>query len=964
MPMIPRPSRLVPLLLLWLAPWVARAADAPEEAEVVFQKLKPSIVSIANDEGSGTGILLDDTGLILTCAHVVTSPLAYKVKLDVGTGDEPKEVTYNHVTIVGFHPERDLALIRIDPHEPKDPPKLAPAVVSHDKAHSGERIYAIGDPGAGAQVMTKTITQGIVSGVDRVFDDQKFYQIDAAVNPGNSGGPVVDHTGEVIGIVTFQFNDLQALNFAIPLRDIDFTKFVPLTDHKANPQRAGLLEKYAKQFADAADKAARGGNGDSDEAKQYRFYAAYCYAEALVYDPSNPDIYDDIGSQYVQADNDDAAVAYLVRAIELRPWDPPTANPYLQLGRAYRDLKQDAKALAAWSEGTGKYPYAPGLWDQLAHYHMDREEYADAAYAASVALACGPRAARVAPLQKLLRSARGHLDDTAKADLGRKTAHDVLTNDLDQMRQTSNRARKRHSRYVTTAFVGLMKEVGNLDVPGVEDRIPQTPQRAPAKLTTGDDASTADDDAPAKPAAPKGPPEVDASGKPHRQHHAHPDEDSGNDAPPAAAAGGGGDDDKPLRPPGKKPKMPVPPHPADDDPDATPAPDPADKGGSGGGGDAPKRRAEAAGAGGDDWLTPKGKAAIAGGGAAATTQPLGPDAAPPASVLLPRPAVTGIDLSGEAQTVDDAKVVPVDVDNAPIGDVVLSADGAFAFVVQKDGLVRKVAVGSLKEERQTDLGSPTAGVGVTRDGLAAAVTGVGEVWLLDPATLEVTGRVTLPGVTNLATSPNATGLLAAVGPDLLAVVEPASGKVVARYAAADLAAATGGKAASIRFDWFALSPDGRHAYLDGAGGTICKFALSGSTLSFESASPPLGTPTGLMVSPDGKYVALPCHDGNAPVGGRAKEPFATYVFRASDLTTPVITVRAGPTPGPLAFDAAARQLYAQSNDRQLIVVSPAGDRSKEYMAVPNATTEKFVVAPGGRRLFLLAGGKLVWVTLP
>jgi S1-C subfamily serine protease len=901
----------------------ARADDPPEEAESVFQRLKPSTVSISNAEGSGTGVLLDDTGLILTCAHVVTSPMAYEVTLDVGTGDDPKEVVYKHVQIVGFHPERDLALIRIDPHEPADAPKLVPIDIGRDKAHVGQRIYAIGDPGAGTQVMTKTITQGIVSGVDRVFDDQKFYQIDAAVNPGNSGGPVVDHTGKVIGIVTFQFNDLQALNFAIPLRDVDFKSFVPLTEHKANPQRAGVLLKLARQFAQQADKAAREQGADSDARKQYTFYAAYCYAEALVYDPSNPDIYDAIGAQYVAANNDEAAVAYLVRAIELRPWDPPSADPYRQLGRAFRDQKQDGQALAAWHEGVAKYPYAPSLWDDLAHYHLDHEEYDKAAYAASAALACGPRPARIASLQRLLRDARGHLDDSAAAEVNRKVSHAALVADLDQLRQKSNRARARRSLYVTSAFVALMKQVGNLDVPGVEDRISQTPLHAPPKLATGDDASTADDDGPS---APQG--RADA---PDPVPPVHPDDDA--DAPTP----GTGE---------KKPKA----HVALAGVDPDDAPDAPDRGPKG-----PTEVASATGGNGDDWL-----GARAQGGSAAT-RPTADDTAD-ATVILPRPAVTGLDLAGDPQTVDDAKVVPLDVDNLEVADVALSTDGATAYVLQKDGLLRKVAVPSLKEERQTNLDSPVAGLGLTRDGLAVAVNSIHEIWLLDPQTLEVTHRVAIPGVAALATAARRSGLIARTGPQSLAVVEPASEKVAARYTADELTAAAGGRA--VRLDAIALSPDGRHVYLDGAG-AICKFGLNGSTLSFESAGPTLGSSAaGLTVSPDGKYVAMPRRDGDTAPPGLPNVPFATYVFRTSDLASPVMTIQSGRTPGPLAFDAAARQVYAQSEQRQLIVFAPTGARLKDYVLSPNAVTQKFLVHPDGRRLFVLTSGKLLWVTLP
>ena len=273
-----------------------------------------------------------------------------------------------------------------------------------------------------------------------------------------------------------------------------------------------------------------------------------------------------------------------------------------------------------------------------------------------------------------------------------------------------------------------------------------------------------------------------------------------------------------------------------------------------------------------------------------------------------------------------------------------------------------MAVPSLKEERQTNLDSPVAGMGLTRDGLAVAVTNVHEVWLLDPDTLEVRHRVAIPNVTALATAASRGGLIACTGPQSLAVVEPASEKVAARYTADDLTTAAAGRA--VRLDAIALSPDGRHVYLDGAG-AICKFGLSGSALSFEAAGPPLGAPVaGPIVSPDGRYVAMPCRAGDAAPVGQPTVPFATYVFRTSNLASPVMTIQGGRAPGPLAFDAVARQVYAQSDQRQLIVFAPTGERVKDYVLSPNAVTQKFLVHPLGRRLFVLAGGKLLWVTLP
>jgi S1-C subfamily serine protease len=92
---------------------------------------------------------------------------------------------------------------------------LKPLDVADKDPDPGTRIYAIGSPGLGDQVLEQSITEGIVSAGARVIAGQTYVQHTAAINPGNSGGPSVDGKGHVIGINTLQA-DLQGVGFAIP----------------------------------------------------------------------------------------------------------------------------------------------------------------------------------------------------------------------------------------------------------------------------------------------------------------------------------------------------------------------------------------------------------------------------------------------------------------------------------------------------------------------------------------------------------------------------------------------------------------------------------------------------------------------------------------------------------------------------------------------------------------------------
>jgi len=151
------------------------------------------VVTTASGKDSGTGIVLNDEGLIVTNDHVVEGANSITVTASGSSGAS------RAATLVGEEANSDLALIKVDPSGlGLKPLQLA----SSSSVQVGDSVYAIGNPYG----LNETLTRGIVSALDREIsapDGAKItgaIQTDAALNPGNSGGPLLNEEGEVIGV--------------------------------------------------------------------------------------------------------------------------------------------------------------------------------------------------------------------------------------------------------------------------------------------------------------------------------------------------------------------------------------------------------------------------------------------------------------------------------------------------------------------------------------------------------------------------------------------------------------------------------------------------------------------------------------------------------------------------------------------------------------------------------------------
>jgi S1-C subfamily serine protease len=217
----------VVVLLVVIAVLAARLADAPPETKAatpgpaltaaanltvptIYQRLAPSVVIVRTGHDLGTGVIVADDGTILTANHVIAGGGSITVTFADGT-------TAN-ATVAAANPKLDIATLT-----PARLPQVVVAANLGGGADVGASVVAIGNPLG----LTDSVSAGVISGIDRTADTDhgKFsglIQFDASVNPGSSGGPLLDAHGRVIGIVvslaTPDGKDAFAgIGFAVPI---------------------------------------------------------------------------------------------------------------------------------------------------------------------------------------------------------------------------------------------------------------------------------------------------------------------------------------------------------------------------------------------------------------------------------------------------------------------------------------------------------------------------------------------------------------------------------------------------------------------------------------------------------------------------------------------------------------------------------------------------------------------------
>ena len=165
----------------------------------------------------GSGFIITDEGHIVTNAHVVQGETEVTVTVYRKDEGQIEKKTFQKVKILSVNPYVDLALLQIDATELGGEKLTKVFFGSPDDVKQGQAVFAVGAP----EGLERSVSEGIVSTTNRENKGMVYIQTTAQVNPGNSGGPLFNRRGEVIGVVAWKLLFSEGLNFAIPINYVE-----------------------------------------------------------------------------------------------------------------------------------------------------------------------------------------------------------------------------------------------------------------------------------------------------------------------------------------------------------------------------------------------------------------------------------------------------------------------------------------------------------------------------------------------------------------------------------------------------------------------------------------------------------------------------------------------------------------------------------------------------------------------
>ena len=179
------------------------------------ERYAPAVVLVKTATGLGSGFFINKDGYLITNFHVIAGEKKIAVTRFLQEGKILRRVVHKEVEIVATAPFHDLAVLRLKDHDNE----ITPVVFApEEKLGVGETVFAIGNPLG----LERTVTEGVLSQTHRNFGGILYLQVDAPVNPGNSGGPLFNVRGQVIGIINMGVATMEGLNFAIPARHVTY----------------------------------------------------------------------------------------------------------------------------------------------------------------------------------------------------------------------------------------------------------------------------------------------------------------------------------------------------------------------------------------------------------------------------------------------------------------------------------------------------------------------------------------------------------------------------------------------------------------------------------------------------------------------------------------------------------------------------------------------------------------------
>jgi Flp pilus assembly protein TadD len=329
---------------------IAQPATLPE----LVRRVKPSVVSILTYDAkgepliSGSGFFIHP-GEVMTNMHVIKG--ARRVEIHTLDG---KGRTYPVAGALAIDEEADLALLKVDlPAE-----RSRPLPVTTTLPDEGEQIFVIGNP----LRLEGSVSNGIVSAIREVPDLGRIIQVTAPVSHGNSGSPLFNMRGEVIGIVTVKVTNGQNINLALgvsriaALRGKDPISFEQVVAKgKPGTQPEALAEVWYRGGIDSLWL------GNYDNALNY-------FETAANRNPRRPETWIQIGYCKVKQGRNEEAIRAYKRAIQLRP---NSSDAFNKLGDAYFFGGRFDDAIVAYKEAARIHPDEPEAYYNLGLAYLE-----------------------------------------------------------------------------------------------------------------------------------------------------------------------------------------------------------------------------------------------------------------------------------------------------------------------------------------------------------------------------------------------------------------------------------------------------------------------------------------------------------------------------------------------------------------------------------------------------------------
>jgi Flp pilus assembly protein TadD len=344
----------IPQLALVLSLVVsARVAEAQDSLPDLVRQVKPSVVSVLtyNSKGdpliSGTGFFVRP-GQVVTNLHVIQN--AQRVEIHTLDG---KGRTYPVTGALAVDEEGDLALLSVD--LPMDRSRVLS--LSSSLPEEGEKVFLIGNP----LRLEGSVSDGIVSALREVPDVGKIIQITAPVSHGNSGSPLLNLRGQVVGIVTVKVTNGQNINLALASSRIAALRigppisFAELSAKKTGMQPEVLAELWYRGGIDSLWL------GNYDNALTY-------FETAANRNPRRPETWIQIGYCKVKQGRNDEAIKAYQRALQLRP---NSTEAYNKLGDAYYYAGRLNEAIEAYKQAARLRPDQAEAYYNLALAYME-----------------------------------------------------------------------------------------------------------------------------------------------------------------------------------------------------------------------------------------------------------------------------------------------------------------------------------------------------------------------------------------------------------------------------------------------------------------------------------------------------------------------------------------------------------------------------------------------------------------